>query len=288
MAAIVREGIAAGALGFSTSRTLAHRAIDGEPVPGTFAAEDELFGIGRVLGELGTGVFELAPAGALGRGPRRARAGDGLDAPAVRRHRAAGDVRAQPEQQRPRRVAADARPRGRRRGRGCARASAGARPHGVAAARVADVPPVQLLPGVGVDRRCCRGRSRWRASRDDPELRARLVHEATASRTTRSCRASCTRRGSSCSATRPTTSRRRAQRRGHRRSRSVDRSGSAARPACSTTAAASCSTRRSSTTPTATSTRHARCSCTRRPRSGSATVAPTPARPATRARPRSC
>jgi N-acyl-D-amino-acid deacylase len=66
MAAIVRDGIRAGALGFSTSRTLAHRAIDGEPVPGTFAAEDELFGIGSVLGELGTGVFELAPAGALG------------------------------------------------------------------------------------------------------------------------------------------------------------------------------------------------------------------------------
>src|SRR5436305_14205563 len=66
MAAIVRQGIQAGALGFSTSRTLAHRAIDGEPVPGTFAAEDELFGIGAVLGELGRGVFELAPAGALG------------------------------------------------------------------------------------------------------------------------------------------------------------------------------------------------------------------------------
>jgi N-acyl-D-amino-acid deacylase len=66
MAAIVRDGMRAGALGFSTSRTLAHRAIDGEPVPGTFAAEDELFGIGAVLGELGTGVFELAPAGALG------------------------------------------------------------------------------------------------------------------------------------------------------------------------------------------------------------------------------
>ncbi len=66
MADIVREGIAAGALGFSTSRTLAHRAIDGEPVPGTFAAEGELFGIGSVLGELRTGVFELAPAGALG------------------------------------------------------------------------------------------------------------------------------------------------------------------------------------------------------------------------------
>jgi N-acyl-D-aspartate/D-glutamate deacylase len=60
MAEIVREALAAGALGFSTSRTLLHRAIDGEPVPGTFAAEDELIGIGRVLGELGRGVFEMA------------------------------------------------------------------------------------------------------------------------------------------------------------------------------------------------------------------------------------
>jgi N-acyl-D-aspartate/D-glutamate deacylase len=66
MARIVRAGIEAGALGFSTSRTIAHMAIDGEPVPGTFAAEDELFGIGRALGALGAGVFELAPAGALG------------------------------------------------------------------------------------------------------------------------------------------------------------------------------------------------------------------------------
>src|SRR5260370_5989270 len=66
MARIVREGMLAGALGFSTSRTIAHMAIDGEPRPGTFAAEDELFGIGRALGALGTGVFELAPAGALG------------------------------------------------------------------------------------------------------------------------------------------------------------------------------------------------------------------------------
>jgi N-acyl-D-aspartate/D-glutamate deacylase len=60
MAAIVREGIAAGALGFTTSRTLVHRAVDGEPVPGTFAAEDELLGIGRALGALGHGVFEMA------------------------------------------------------------------------------------------------------------------------------------------------------------------------------------------------------------------------------------
>jgi N-acyl-D-amino-acid deacylase len=66
MRRIVREGIEAGALGVSTSRTIAHRAIDGEPVPGTFAAEDELFGIGRALADAGTGVFELAPAGVMG------------------------------------------------------------------------------------------------------------------------------------------------------------------------------------------------------------------------------
>jgi N-acyl-D-aspartate/D-glutamate deacylase len=35
-------------------------------VPGTFAAEDELFGIGRALADAGGGIFELAPAGALG------------------------------------------------------------------------------------------------------------------------------------------------------------------------------------------------------------------------------
>jgi len=66
MKAIVKGAIEAGALGFSTSRTVAHTAIDGEPVPGTFAAEDELFGIGAALGELGAGVFELAPAGSAG------------------------------------------------------------------------------------------------------------------------------------------------------------------------------------------------------------------------------
>jgi N-acyl-D-amino-acid deacylase len=66
MAALVKEGIAAGALGFSTSRTIVHRAVDGEPVPGTFAAEDEIFGIGQALKSLGAGVFELAPSGAMG------------------------------------------------------------------------------------------------------------------------------------------------------------------------------------------------------------------------------
>jgi N-acyl-D-amino-acid deacylase len=66
MARIVREGIEAGALGVSTSRTIAHRAIDGEPVPGTYAAEDELFALGHALADADAGVFELAPAGVMG------------------------------------------------------------------------------------------------------------------------------------------------------------------------------------------------------------------------------
>ena len=66
MATIVQEAVEAGALGVSTSRTLAHTAMDGEPVPGTFAAEDELFAMGRALRDGGGGVFELAPAGTAG------------------------------------------------------------------------------------------------------------------------------------------------------------------------------------------------------------------------------
>ncbi len=67
MGRIVAEAVEAGALGVSTSRTLAHRAMDGEPVPGTFAATDELFALGRGLRDGGGGVFELAPAGTTGR-----------------------------------------------------------------------------------------------------------------------------------------------------------------------------------------------------------------------------
>jgi N-acyl-D-aspartate/D-glutamate deacylase len=68
MARLVKEALRAGALGFSTSRTILHRAKDGELVPGTTAEDDEVLGIGRMLGEVGHGVFEvasdLAPEGA--------------------------------------------------------------------------------------------------------------------------------------------------------------------------------------------------------------------------------
>ncbi|MBK9558981.1 MAG: amidohydrolase family protein [Candidatus Microthrix sp.] len=63
MAAHVREAIEAGALGFSTSRTLAHLAKDGEPVPGTFAEREELFALGRAIKAGGGGVFEVAQGG---------------------------------------------------------------------------------------------------------------------------------------------------------------------------------------------------------------------------------
>ena len=60
MSAIVEEGVRAGALGFSTSRTVLHRSVDGELVPGTTATAEELIAIGRAMGRVGYGVFELA------------------------------------------------------------------------------------------------------------------------------------------------------------------------------------------------------------------------------------
>ncbi len=63
MREIVHAGMKAGALGFSTSRMLAHRSILGEVVPGTFAQEDELAALAGVLQELDTGVFEVVPRG---------------------------------------------------------------------------------------------------------------------------------------------------------------------------------------------------------------------------------
>ncbi len=58
MSAIVEEGVRAGALGFSTSRTVLHKSIDGELVPGTTATAEELIAIGRAMGRVGYGVFE--------------------------------------------------------------------------------------------------------------------------------------------------------------------------------------------------------------------------------------
>ena len=61
MAALVREGIAAGAAGFSTSFSFAHRGVDGKPVPSRFAEADEVDALFRAAGEAGKGVVLITP-----------------------------------------------------------------------------------------------------------------------------------------------------------------------------------------------------------------------------------
>ena len=60
MAALVREAVRAGAIGASTTRTILHRAKDGELAAGTTAAADELIAIGEALGKAGHRVFSVA------------------------------------------------------------------------------------------------------------------------------------------------------------------------------------------------------------------------------------
>jgi N-acyl-D-aspartate/D-glutamate deacylase len=59
MARIAREGIVAGALGFSTSRTLNHRTSTGDFTPTLTADAEELVGIARAIGESGQGVLQV-------------------------------------------------------------------------------------------------------------------------------------------------------------------------------------------------------------------------------------
>ena len=59
MARLVREGVEAGALGFSSSRTPIHKGMDGEFVPGTFADRRELWALGRAVVEGGGVMFQL-------------------------------------------------------------------------------------------------------------------------------------------------------------------------------------------------------------------------------------
>lgn len=59
MGAIAAEAIIAGAIGFSTSRTVAHRSADGRHTPSLTASRDELIGIARAIGTTGLGVIEI-------------------------------------------------------------------------------------------------------------------------------------------------------------------------------------------------------------------------------------
>jgi len=59
MARIAKEAMQAGAVGFSTSRTVNHKTIDGQHTPSYTATSDELWGIAEGLKEAGQGVFEI-------------------------------------------------------------------------------------------------------------------------------------------------------------------------------------------------------------------------------------
>jgi N-acyl-D-aspartate/D-glutamate deacylase len=59
MRRLATDAIRAGALGFSTSRTLNHRTVKGDPTPSLRASEDELTGIVLGLSDAGSGVIEL-------------------------------------------------------------------------------------------------------------------------------------------------------------------------------------------------------------------------------------
>ena len=66
MRALLTEAIAAGAVGFSTSRTIFHRSIGGDAVPGTYASDAELSELVLGMADGGGGVFEAITSQSLG------------------------------------------------------------------------------------------------------------------------------------------------------------------------------------------------------------------------------
>ena len=66
MARIVEEAMTAGAVGFSTSRTVGHRSVVGETIPGTFAEREELLALAGAMKAANKGVFQAVPAGVVG------------------------------------------------------------------------------------------------------------------------------------------------------------------------------------------------------------------------------
>ena len=59
MRSLAAEAMRAGALGFSTSRSMNHRSIKGEPIPSLRATREELMGIALGLRDAGRGVLQF-------------------------------------------------------------------------------------------------------------------------------------------------------------------------------------------------------------------------------------
>ena len=72
MCRLAKEAVQAGAIGFSTSRTVNHLTADDRPVASRAAPWDEVRAIVNAVGETGRGVFEIAHE-AVGRDPERLR-----------------------------------------------------------------------------------------------------------------------------------------------------------------------------------------------------------------------
>jgi N-acyl-D-amino-acid deacylase len=60
MSSVVKEALAAGAVGFSSSRSKQHLCANGSILPGSFVAAEELYGFGRAIKAAGHGFFELS------------------------------------------------------------------------------------------------------------------------------------------------------------------------------------------------------------------------------------
>ncbi|AZI37326.1 putative hydrolase [Caenibius tardaugens NBRC 16725] len=70
MREIVREGVAAGALGVTTSRNHGHRTVAGELAPSVDADRAELLALAGGLADAGTGVFQMIPNSHYGDDPQ--------------------------------------------------------------------------------------------------------------------------------------------------------------------------------------------------------------------------